>query len=506
MRTDLKTFCTTANHSIRDILGQIDANGLGILLIVSEDGILQGVVTDGDIRRALQENVSPESESRVLLERKANTAYARPISGRSSDGHQDHLETLRKRRILHLPIVGEDMRVVGLVTRDIIPLSEPEITGNEWKYVKECLDSGWVSSAGPFVSRFESAFAAYAGARNAVAVGSGTAGLHVALRVVGVEAGDEVIVSDLTFIASVNAINYCGAHPILMDASPRDWQMDAEKVARFLESECSRRSGHCINKRTGRRVRAIVPVHILGLACDIQRIIELASSYGLAVIEDAAEGVGVLRGGKHVGTFGDIGVFSFNGNKIVTTGGGGMLVTQNDRHAEYARYLTTQAKDDPLEYVHNEIGYNYRMTNIQAAMGVAQLERLSEFIARKRAIARAYEAAFTNDESLTRMPVPEDVTATYWLYTVLLSPETTLERRKEILKKLNANGIGARPFWHPVHDLPPYRTCQSYEIEHAVRLYERGISLPSSVGLPKDDLERCIHVFMQLVQADVVLR
>lgn len=496
----------TSNHSIRDVLGQIDANGLSIVLIVSEDGVLNGTITDGDINRAMLAGIDAESPVAILLKQKDGTRYAKPVMAYEALGSKAHFEILQDHNILHLPIVDEQDRVVGLVTRDIIPLSEPEISGNEWQYVKECLDSGWVSSAGPFIGQFESAIASYVGAKNAVAVTNGTVGLHLALKLVGVEPGDEVMVSNLTFIASVNVIAYCNAHPVFIDAASDDWQIDPEKVARFLETQCVVRKGQCFNRQTGRRVRAIVPVHILGLACKIQRIVELAKSYGLAVVEDAAEALGVHYRGQHAGISGDVGVFSFNGNKIITTGGGGMLVTANDAYAEYARYLTTQAKDDPVEYVHNEIGYNYRMNNLQAAMGVAQLQRLPEFISRKRAIAEKYDEAFSDDESITLMPRPVDVTPTFWLYTVLLPPETTLAKRKQLLKKLNANGIGARPFWHPAHSLPPYQACQAFEIEHSVRLYERGISLPSSVGLKSADLERCIRVFKQVTQADVVLR
>ncbi len=396
-----------------------------------------------------------------------------------------------------LPTFSEEPEIPG--PPGSIPLSVPEIRGNEWKYIKDCLDTGWVSSVGPFVDRFERELAVYVGAKYAVAVVNGTAGLHAALQVVGLQPDEEVIVSNLTFVAPVNAISYCGAYPILMDADPKTWQMDAEKVARFLAEECEMRSRECYNKRTGRRVRAILPVHILGLACEIDRIVGLAREYHLQVVEDAAEGIGVRYRDQHVGTFGDVGVFSFNGNKIVTTGGGGMIVTNNQAYADCARYLTTQAKDDPLEYVHNEVGYNYRLTNIQAALGVAQLEQLDKFIARKQAIARGYGEAFANLPGITPMPTPPHSEPTYWLYSVLLGEGTTIKERKALIRALNEEGIGSRPFWHTIHDLPPYCNCQAFQIEHSVRLYERGVSLPCSVGLKEGDLERCIEVFKQCV-------
>ncbi|HYR89094.1 MAG TPA: LegC family aminotransferase [Terriglobia bacterium] len=381
----------------------------------------------------------------------------------------------------------------------MIPLSAPEIAGNEWKYVKECLDTGWVSSAGPFVTRFETEVSAYVGSTNAIAVANGTVGLHAALRAVGVQPGDEVLVPNLTFVAPVNAIVYCQAHPVLMDVHPHSWHIDIEKVSTFLAKECAPRDEGLFNKKTGRRVCAILPVHILGLACEIEEIVALARRYGLKVVEDAAEALGVRYRGRHVGTFGDMGVLSFNGNKIVTAGGGGMIVSDNDACSDYGRYLTMQAKDDPVEYFHGEIGYNYRLSNIQAAVGVAQLERIAQFIARKRAIAETYRAAFAECGGITPMPNLPDVEPNYWLYTVLLHETTDLSRRQTIIRELNARGICARPLWHTIHDLPPYRTCQAYCIEHSPRLYERGVSLPSSAGLDQAHLMKCIADFKQVI-------
>lgn len=382
-----------------------------------------------------------------------------------------------------------------------IPLSEPEIRGNEWKYVKECLDTGWVSSLGPFVDRFEREVADYVGASHAVAMVNGTAALHTALRVAGVRPGDEVIVSNLTFIAPVNAIRYCQAHPVLMDADPDTWHMDVGKVAAFLAEECEVRGEDCYNRCTGRRVRAILPVHLLGFACQMDRVMALARRYRLEVVEDASEAMGVRYRGRHVGTIGNVGVFSFNGNKIVTSGGGGILVTDDRSHAERARYLSTQARDDALEYIHNEIGYNYRLSNIQAALGVAQLEQLDDFIARKRAIARAYHNALSDVAGITLMPAPPDTEPTWWLYTILLDGATTLAERKTVIKNLNDRGFGARPLWHTIHDLPPHRDCQAVRIEHSIRLYERAISLPSSVGLGDDELQRCVDVLKRSIRA-----
>ncbi|MQF67076.1 LegC family aminotransferase [SAR202 cluster bacterium AD-802-F09_MRT_200m] len=373
-----------------------------------------------------------------------------------------------------------------------IPLSVPHIAGNEWKYVKECLDTNWVSSVGSFVDRFEAAMAEYVGTKHAVATINGTAALHTALMAVGVEPDQEVLVSTLTFVAPVNAIRYLGAWPVFMDSDPMYWQMDPEKVETFLKKECRWQNGSLVNMTSGRRVVAILPVHILGYPCDMTPIMELAKNYGLTVVEDATESLGASYEGRMVGRLGDIACFSFNGNKIITTGGGGMIVTDNQEWAERARYLSTQAKDDPVEYIHNEIGYNYRLTNIQAAMGVAQLEQLPEFISKKRAIAGTYLETFQEWEEITLVPTRPNTEPVHWLYTILLSRNTTVDQRKALVSDLNRNGIGARPLWHPIHGLPPYANCQAYSIEHADQLHARGVSLPSSVGLTDGDQERTV--------------
>ena len=371
-----------------------------------------------------------------------------------------------------------------------IALSVPHLQGHEWAYVKECLDTGWVSSVGPFVDRFEREVAAFVGSAHAVAVASGTAGLHMALAVVGVRPGDEVLVSDLTFVAPANAIRYCQAEPVFVDVEPRTWQMDVSTVERFLRA-CPRGSEGCRNPRTGRRIAALLPVHILGMACDIERLSALGREFGVPVVEDAAEAMGVRCGGRHAGTFADAGVFSFNGNKVITCGGGGIVVTPRRELAAKLRYLTTQAKDDPLEYIHHEVGYNYRLTNLQAALGCAQLEQLPRFLARKRAIAQGYAAALRDVDALTLMPQPAGVEATWWLYTVLLPMGTTVPQRQAILRRLHAQGVEARPLWHPLHALPPFRACEQLGIEHAPDLYARAVSLPSSVGLTDAQVERC---------------
>ena len=374
------------------------------------------------------------------------------------------------------------------------PLCVPEIRGNEWKYVKECLDTGWVSSVGQYVERFEEDVAHFVGARFGVATVNGTAALHVALRVAGVQADDEVLISTLTFIAPANAIRYTGAWPVFIDAEPQYWQMDPQKVADFLEKKCQWRDGALYNRTTGRRVKAIVPVHILGHPVDLDPILEVARKYNLAVIEDATESLGAKYHGRMVGNLGQIACFSFNGNKIISTGGGGMIVTDNEEWARRAKYLTTQAKDDPLEYVHNEIGYNYRLTNLLAAMGCAQMEQLPEFIAVKRRIALSYSQGLKNVRGITPMSEAPWAYSTFWLYTILVDGEIFRMDSRALLRRLDQSKIQTRPLWEPMHRSKAFADCGSFDCPVADQLNRDALSLPCSVGLAEDDLQAVVSI------------
>lgn len=373
-----------------------------------------------------------------------------------------------------------------------IPLCAPEIRGNEWKYVKECLDSTWVSTVGSYVERFERDVAKYVGAEYGVAAVNGTSALHVSLLVAGVEADDEVLVSTLTFIAPVNAIRYVNAWPVFIDAEPVYWQMDAQKVKKFLEGECHVVNGELRNRVSGRRVKALVPVHVLGHPVDLDPILELARKFNLVVIEDATECLGARYKGRRTGAIGDMGCFSFNGNKIITTGGGGMIVTNNAKWAARLKYLTTQAKDDPIEYVHNEIGFNYRLTNIQAAMGCAQMEVLDEYIAAKRRIAAAYDERFARIDGLQPMRQAEWAEGISWMYTMSVDESRYGEGSRALLERLGKAKIQARPLWQPCHMSPAHQKLQAHECEVAERLYRTAISLPCSVGLTTEQQTRVI--------------
>ena len=381
-----------------------------------------------------------------------------------------------------------------------IPLCTPEIRGNEWKYIKECLDTNWVSTAGTFVSRFEEEIATYVGVRHAVATMNGTAALHVALLVAGVRPDDEVLVSSLTFVAPANAIRYVGAWPVFIDAEPEHWQMDSQRAVEFLERACDWKNGELVHKVTDRRVKAIIPVHILGHPCDMAPILEAARKYNLVVIEDATESLGARYEREIVGHLGDIACFSFNGNKLITTGGGGMIVTDNEVWARTAKHLTTQAKDDPVEAIHSTIGYNYRLTNIQAALGTAQMEKIDEYIAQKCRIAETYRAALADVHGLTLMRQAPWADCVYWLYTILVNEENYGMSSRALLRQMQLEHIETRPLWQPLHISSAHADNLSYQCPVAQRLNREAISLPSSVGLEGVDQQRVIAILRDMSQ------
>lgn len=373
-----------------------------------------------------------------------------------------------------------------------IPLSAPYLAGNEWKYIKECLDTNWVSSAGKYVEEFESKIAKYVGRKYAVACVNCTAALHIALITSSVGPGDEVVMPDLTFIAPANAVRYTGAYPVFMDICSDTWQLDVDKIALFLKKECRWDKHGLVNRHTRRRVKAILPVHIMGHPVDMDPLMGLAEKYGLMVIEDAAESLGAEYNGKKIGRHGTFACLSFNGNKVITCGGGGMILTDNKKLAERARYLTTQAKDDPIENIHGAVGFNYRMTNVQAAMGVAQLEKLDAYIAKKRIIAQVYRDSLSDIEGIVHQTEAVKAKSSWWLYTVLVDKKSFGRDSRALMAWLKTEGIETRPFWHPLHSQDIFMDCYAYGGAIANCVYNQGLSLPSSVNLSLKDQGRVI--------------
>lgn len=387
--------------------------------------------------------------------------------------------------------IEADPRIVSAELQ-FIPLCAPEVRGNEWQYVKECLDTGWVSSVGSYVERFENLVAAKAGTKYAVATVNGTSALHISLLVAGVQPGDEVLVSTLTFIAPVNAIRYAGAWPVFIDAEPDHCQIDPARVSDFIERDCDWINGVLRNRHTGRRISAIVPVHVLGHPVDMDPILEIARKYELKVIEDSTEALGSSYRGKSPGSLGDIGCFSFNGNKIITTGGGGMIVTNREDWAKKAKYLTTQAKDDPIEYVHGEIGYNYRLVNVLAAIGCAQMEQLEGYVAKKRKIADRYADELSKVAGIELIKTASWAESTYWMYSILINSERFGMNSRQLLKHLDSQKIQTRPLWQPGHLSPAHASDRQVSLPVAEDLVQRALSLPCSVGLTEADQDRVI--------------
>jgi len=361
---------------------------------------------------------------------------------------------------------------------EFVPLHEPRFRGNERRYLVDCIDSTFVSSVGKYVDQFEESIARYVGAKRAIAVVNGTQALYVALLLAGVKQGDEVITQSLTFVATANAIVYCGAHPSFVDVDSDSMGMNPDSLAQFLQKNATRVGGVLVNKITGRRIAAVLPMHTFGNPCRIEEIKTLCDENGIALVEDAAESLGSTTKGKHTGTFGRVGVFSFNGNKIITTGGGGVIVTDDDAIASRAKHLTTTAKvAHPWEFFHDEVGFNFRMPNLNAALGLAQLEKIEELLSGQRLIAKQYRAFF-KDKSVRFKDEPPDTKANCWM-NVIEFPDA--QSRTDFLNYSNEKGVMTRSLWRPMHRLEMYRECKSADLAVTEQLYESCVNICSTV-------------------------
>lgn len=375
-------------------------------------------------------------------------------------------------------VLPQDGRTIGL--------HEPEFGGNELKYVTQCIEEGWVSSVGKFVDRFETELAEYVGVKRAVAVVNGTAALHVCLLLAGVTADDEVIIPAMTFVATANAVSYCNAVPHFVDSEERTLGIDAAKLDSYLADIADMSRGECINTQTGRRIRAVVPMHTFGHAVDIDALLDVCARYKLQLVEDAAESLGTFYKNKHTGSYGSLSALSFNGNKILTTGGGGAILTNDEKLGRLAKHITTTAKiNDRWNFVHDMIGYNYRMPNINAALGCGQLEQLSEFLAQKKALADSYAKAFRELQGGKFFVAPEFSQSNYWLNTYLLDPQYE-DMRDSVLELTNKQGFMTRPVWRLMYKLPMYNQCPRMDSPVAESLERRLINLPSSACLGKE--------------------
>jgi len=366
-------------------------------------------------------------------------------------------------------------------TKEFIPLHEPRFVGNEKKYLNDCIDSTFVSSVGKYVDRFEKEFAEYVGSRYAIATVNGTSALHISLLLADVQKDDEIITQALTFIATCNAISYCGAKPIFVDVDLDTMGLSPKALEEFLEENCELIDNQCVNQFSKKTVKACVPMHTFGHPCRIDEIKDICNKWNITLIEDAAESLGSYYKEKHTGTFGKLGAFSFNGNKIITSGGGGVIVTDDEILAKRAKHLTTTAKiPHKWEYVHDEIAYNYRMPNLNAALLVAQLEQLDRFIKSKRELALKYEKLFENTEDINFIIEPKNSSSNYWLQAVVVKD---VEKRNNFLDYTNSNGVMTRPIWKLMNELEMFQDCQCGDLKNSKYLEERVINITSSVIL-----------------------
>ena len=467
-----------ADATLREAMVVIDRNRQGICFVV-EGRVVVGVLSDGDVRRSLIGGAQMESAVATVMER--NYRWL-PV-----DTPLQTIQNTLSQNIRYIPLVndlGELVDYACAYRYHQVPIAEPLIDGKELEYVTDCIRSGWISSQGKYVQQFEASFGQYVGSAHALAVSNGTVALHLALVTLGVGPGDEVLVPDLTFAAPVNAVLYVGAIPVLVEVDPNTMTM------------CMDAAEQAVTART----RAIIPVHLYGHPAEMTQVMALAQRHRLVVVEDCAEAIGSFYDGEHVGTKGDAAIFSFFGNKTITTGEGGMLFFKDAAMLKQARLLRDHGMSRERRYWHEQIGYNYRLTNVQAAIGVAQVERIADFVSRKRWIAEQYRRRLSEVAELRLPGEFGNVINSYWLYTVVLSPKLA-SKRDEILGQMLKNGVEARRIFYPIHDMPPYATFaggRSFPVSDA--LGSAGLSLPSGVTIDELDIEKVCLVLTHVLR------
>ncbi|CZR09134.1 perosamine synthetase [Trichococcus flocculiformis] len=386
------------------------------------------------------------------------------------------------------------------MTRAYIPLSVPNLKGNELEYVIDAVKTEWVSTGGSYINQFEEKIADFVGVNEAVAVQSGTAALHLSLMEAGVTYGEEVIAPTLTFIAAVNPIRYCGAEPVFMDCDD-SLCMDPVKLEKFLREECSFQNGIVTNRLSGKRIRAIVIVHVFGNLADMAEILRIADEFQLKVIEDATEALGSVYTegeltGMHAGTLAHYGAYSFNGNKIMTTGGGGMIVARDQNELHHMRYLSTQAKDNPTNFIHGDVGYNYRMTNLQGALGLGQVEQLDTFVTTKKVNYELYRDLLKDNKEVELLPFREGTAPNYWFYALFIKGNRDIQA---IMDALQEKQIQTRPIWGLIHEQKPYQGTQAYEVEKAIHYAQHVINIPCSTNLTEEDVRYVVSCLNDLL-------
>ena len=468
-----------ADSSIRQAMDAIDKGALGTaLLIEPETQRFMGLVTDGDIRRALLSGYGLESPVYQVPRPPPKTGHI--------DMSAEDVSTLFSQPLRIMPLLNDEGQVVDLALfeqRTRIPVSEPALGEKELLYVSECILTGWVSSIGKFVTQFEEMFAKFCDTKYAISTSSGTTALHLSLLALGIQLGDEVIVPSLTFIATANVVRHCGATPVFIDSEMETWNIDPSLIEEAITP----------------RTKAIIPVHLYGHPADMDPIVAIAKKYNLHVIEDAAEAHGALYKGKKVGSLGEMGTFSFFGNKTITTGEGGMVVTDDETLYNKMQMTKAHGMDPKIKYIHPVLGYNYRLTNIQAAIGVAQMEKINEIIEKKRLIAKWYENGLKNIPGIILPPEKEWARNVYWMYSILIDDSITGISRDELMENMERNGIETRPIFYPIHKQPIYNL--SLNLPVVEKLSTIGLSLPSASKLQKEDVERIVKEIKQMCEA-----
>lgn len=477
---DIQLLTIKTDNSVKKALEALNINGLGTLFVINRQNKLEGIITDGDIRRALLKGARLDDDVVALMNRQ--------FTSLSIHADNDQILGILSKKIKIIPLVNDQMQLVDYASIDRlrnISISSPLLEGNELQYITDCIKTNWISSQGKYVRQFEKLFEEYHDGFHALAVSNGTVALHLAMEALGIGKGDEVIVPDLTFAASINAILYTGATPVLVDVDENSWNLDVRKLKALMTS----------------KTKAIMPVHLYGLPCNMEAVVKFAEESNLLIVEDCAEALGSSIGGKPVGVFGDAATFSFFGNKTITTGEGGMIVFRDKQIAERAATLRDHGMNKNKRYWHDEVGYNYRLTNLQAAIGVAQFERLDEFVCRKRKIASLYNESL---EQLTYFQLPESSDQYYnsfWLYTFLIKPDAPFTR-EDLIEFLKQKAIETRPVFYPLHVMPPYSNFGKPEgLKTSAMVSQTGMSLPSAVSLSEREVVYICDCIVQFVKS-----
>lgn len=482
-RRDISENILPLTATLKDVLERLNHGIQGVVFIVDGTGAMTGLFTDGDARRALLAGSSLTDPAEQHMNRKF-------AAGKADASRQENLQLLNE-RVRHLPLLDEAGRPVDMITWAELwrlPVMEPSLGGNEMKYVSDCLVSGWISSQGPYVRRFEESFAKFHGVEHALTVSNGTTALHLALAALGIGPGDEVIVPDLTFAASANVVIHCGATPVLCDVAPETWTMDPADVARKITP----------------RTKAIMPVHLYGHPCDMDPIVAIAREHSLFIVEDNAEALGAEYRGQKTGTIGDVGCFSFFANKVITTGEGGMVICKDPALFQRMQVLRDHGMEKGRRYWHVVPGFNYRLTSMQAAIGLAQMERLEYFLTRRDEIVARYDAALSQVPGIILPPRAEWARNIHWLYSILVDPDQAGITRDALSARLAELGIETRAFFYPLHIQPPYLDSDAFPI--TTDISARGLSLPTANDIRLEDVDRVCAAIADIVRTALTLK